>query len=110
MRLRGPVPKSMLQGRLAGKYFSETALSETGKEVLKDGPFFNPEAGGPMRLESFKATPMYQELAAFADFGTAKGPSSQDLAKAQLSRLIGGSTVLGGALKQATKKATNTPT
>jgi len=92
MRLRGPIPEHMRkQGRLTSTFFSERG--------------FHPEAGGPQSLQSFKAKPMYQELAGFVDFGTAKGLSTQDLAASQLSRLIGSTTVLGAAGKQAPKAA-----
>jgi serine/threonine-protein kinase PRP4 len=81
MRLRGAIPEHMRkQGRHTKTFFSEEG--------------FQPEAGGPQALSTFKAKPMYQELAGFVDFGTDKGLSAQDLAKTQLSRLIGSTTVV----------------
>jgi len=91
MRLRGVIPEQMRkQGRNSKQFFSEEG--------------FHPEAGGPQRLQTFVAKPMYQELAGFVDFGTSKGLSAQDLAKNQLSRLIGTTTVVGAASKQEVKE------
>merc|ERR1740117_2496968 len=90
MRLRGVIPEQMRkQGRDTKQFFSEEG--------------FHPEAGGPQRLQTFVAKPMYQELAGFVDFGTSKGLSVQDLARNQLSRLIGTTTVVGAAGKQDKK-------
>jgi len=90
MRLRGVIPESMRKSaRHAAVYFVEQG--------------FQPEAGGVQRLENFKAKPMYPELAGFVDFGTSKGLTAQELAKAQLSRLIGGTATVSAAQQRSSK-------
>jgi len=102
MRLRGVIPEAMRkQSRHEKTFFVED------KEELGSTCRFIPEAGGPQNLSNFKAKPMYQELAALVDYGKEKGLSAQDLAKVQLSRLIGGATVVAGAGKQAEKNTTD---
>jgi serine/threonine protein kinase len=96
MRLRGVIPESMRKQARHEKTFFTT-----------DPDRFLPEAGGPQNLSSFKAKPMYQELAGLVDFGQAKGLSAQDLAKIQLSRLIGGASMAAGAGKQAATSKTD---
>jgi len=89
MKLRGPVPKSMReQGRLAVAYFSAKG--------------FHPEVGEPVDPDrAYKKTPMLGELAPFTDFGKVHAKIAQDLAKAQLSKLIGRTTVLSAATKKS---------
>lgn len=101
MRLRGVIPEAMRkQARHEKAFFVEDPEDGTCRFIPEIG------AGGPQNLSNFKAKPMFQELAALVDFGTEKGLSAQDLAKVQLSRLIGGATVVAGAGKQTAKSST----
>jgi len=88
MELCGPLPAEMReQGRLTSAYFSAKG--------------FHPEVGLPVNPESaYKKTPMFTELAPHADFGKVQGKSAQDMAKAQLSKLIGRTTVVGASVKK----------
>jgi len=89
MQLRGPVPEEMRKnGRLSPAYFSAKGFhTETGGIVKPD--------------EMYKKKSMFTELAPFADYGKGKASTAQEQAKAQLARLIGGATVVGGAMKRA---------
>lgn len=89
MQLRGAVPKEVRdQGRLTKLYFSDKG--------------FHREVGAPVDPDTtYSAVPMLSELAPFADLGAkAGGLTAQEQAKAQLSRLIGRTTVVGAAMKR----------
>lgn len=88
MMLRGAVPVEMREkGRLATNFFVVTAGDNRG---------FQREGGGmPVDPESYRKQLMWNEIAPYADFGkAANARSAQDLAKDQLSRLIGRTCVI----------------
>lgn len=88
MQLCGPVPLEVRQnGRLTQLYFTSKG--------------FQREAGGCVDADTFyKKSSMLSELASFADFGKENAKTAQEQAKAQLSRLIGATTVIGAASKR----------
>lgn len=89
MQMRGPVPPAMReQGRLAACFFSPRG--------------FHPEVGEPVDPEqTYKKTPILGELAPHIDFGKVQARLMQEQAKAQLSKLIGRTTVLSAATKKS---------
>lgn len=89
MKLRGPIPKSMRdQGRLTVAFFSSKG--------------FHPEVGEPVDADRvYKKTGMLGEIAPFVDFGKVQAKVAQDLAKAQLAKLIGRTTVVSAAMKKS---------
>lgn len=87
MKLCGALPERLRQqGRLTKVYFSDKG--------------FHPEVGNPVPPEKYKKRSMFSELAPHANFGTAKGLTAQEQAKAQLSKLIGATTVVSAASKR----------
>jgi len=87
MQLRGPIPETLReQGRLTNMFFSSKG--------------FHPEVGNPVAPDAYKKVPMFGELAPYADFGKARGQTAQEQAKAQLSKLIGRTTVVAGTSKR----------
>jgi len=88
MKISGPVPASMReQGRLTRNYFSRAG--------------FHPEIGAPVDPEkTYKKTSMLMDLMPHVDFGKSQARAASDLAKAQLSKLIGRTTVVGAAEKK----------
>jgi len=88
MQLRGAIPKSVReQGRLANAYFSPKG--------------FHPEVGEPVDPDkTYIRKPLLGELAPYANFGSAQGQSAQNQARAQLSKLIGRTTVVSAATKK----------
>jgi len=89
MQLRGAIPKSVReQGRLANAYFSPKG--------------FHPEVGEPVDPDKvYVRKPLLGELAPYVNFGSAQGQSAQNQARAQLSRLIGRTTVVSAATKKS---------
>eukprot|EP00927_Polykrikos_kofoidii_P023670 TRINITY_DN21725_c0_g1_i1.p1 TRINITY_DN21725_c0_g1~~TRINITY_DN21725_c0_g1_i1.p1 ORF type:complete len:592 (-),score=122.69 TRINITY_DN21725_c0_g1_i1:142-1710(-) len=92
MKLRGAPPESMRNaGRLTRLYFSPLGFHpENGRG----------EGGDPVEVSSYKKKPMQPELAPYVDFGKGKVALAQEQARAQLSRLIGSTTVIGAAAKK----------
>eukprot|EP00434_Breviolum_minutum_P016293 symbB.v1.2.014357.t1/scaffold1049.1/size141829/4 len=86
MQLRGPVTKEMLQGRLAAAYFNAKGFHTEKREVVA--------------LESYTKRSLFTELAPFADYGEESKKTAEEQARAQLSRLIGATTVVGAATKR----------
>lgn len=91
MQLCGPIPASVReQGRLTRAYFSSRG--------------FHPEVGGPVDADTFyKKTGFLSTLMGSVDFGKEDAKSAHDLAQAQLSKLIGRTTVIGAAQKKKKK-------
>eukprot|EP00408_Alexandrium_pacificum_P020037 CAMPEP_0171209038 /NCGR_PEP_ID=MMETSP0790-20130122/28392_1 /TAXON_ID=2925 /ORGANISM="Alexandrium catenella, Strain OF101" /LENGTH=391 /DNA_ID=CAMNT_0011674641 /DNA_START=81 /DNA_END=1256 /DNA_ORIENTATION=- len=89
MKMRGPIPKYMRdQGRLTVAFYSAKG--------------FHPEVGDPVDADrAYKKTGLLGELAPFIDFGKVHARIAQDLAKAQLSKLIGRTTVLSASTKKS---------
>jgi len=88
MQFCGPLPHtSRKQGRHTQVYFSNRG--------------FHPEVGDPVDLDNYKKKSMMSELAPFANLGRTTGVTEQDQAKAQLSRLIGRTTVVSAAMKRS---------
>lgn len=85
----GPLPLEMRQhGRLKTHYFTAKG--------------FHPEVGNPVDPDAtYKKKSLHSELVAFADFGKESAKTAHEQAKAQLMRLIGGATVIGGATKRS---------
>lgn len=88
MQLCGPIPIAVReQGRLTRSYFSSQG--------------FHPEVGQPVDPEkTYKKTCMMSELLPHVDFGKARAQAAHDLAKAQLSKLIGKITVIAAATRK----------
>jgi len=87
MQLRGPVPEEMRkQGRLSPAYFSAKGFHNEARQVVDP--------------ESFEKRSLWTELSPFADYGKESKKTAQEQAKAQLSRLIGATTVVGAAMKR----------
>lgn len=86
MQLRGPVTKEMLQGRLAAAYFNAKGFHTEKREVVG--------------LDSVTKRSMFSELAPYADYGNESKKTAEEQARAQLSRLIGATTVVGAAMKR----------
>jgi len=89
MQLRGAIPKSVReQGRLANAYFSPKG--------------FHPEVGEPVDPDkTYVRKSLLGELAPYVNFGSAQGQSAQNQARAQLSKLIGRTTVVSAANKKS---------
>merc|ERR1740121_2646346 len=92
MKISGPIPVTMReQGRLTRAYFSSRG--------------FHPEVGVPVDPEkTYKKTDMLKELMPHVDFGKSQKAAASDLAKAQLAKLIGRTTVVGAAQKKKGKE------
>jgi len=88
MQLCGPIPVAVREnGRLTRAYWSPKG--------------FHPEVGEPVDADkTYRKTGFLSTLMGSVDFGKENAKSASELAQAQLSKLIGRTTVIGAAQKK----------
>jgi len=88
MQLCGPIPLAVREnGRLTRAFYSSRG--------------FHPEVGDPVDADkTYRKTPMVSELLPHVDAGKENAKAASDLARAQLSKLIGRTTVIAAAQKK----------
>lgn len=92
MKIFGPLPAEMRDGgRLTRAYFSNQG--------------FHPEVGTPVDPETtYRKVSMVTEIMPHIEFGKTSAKAAHDVAKAQLSKLIGKKTIIGGVEKKKKSK------